>query len=379
MSRLSAYAVTAPGLEALTAAELNALGVETGTIEPGGVPFSTDVAGLYRANLELRTASRVLLRIATFRAIAFNELEKQARRLPWQALIAPEAVAGFRVTCKKSRLYHDGAVAERLERILVEQVPGARIGKPAREGDDDESGEAAQLIVVRIFRDRCAVSLDSSGALLHRRGYRLATGRAPLRETLAAAMLMASGWDVNAPLIDPMCGSGTIPIEAALMARRIPPGWRRGFAFERWPDFDPSLWSRIRAEAEGRMLPVAPSVIVGSDRDEGAIESARANAGRAGVAGDISFRRAAISGLEVPVEPGWLVTNPPYGVRVGERQRLRDLYAQFGNVVRKRLAGWRVAFVSSHPMLEGQAGLDLETRLEFSNGGIKVRLVAGRA
>ncbi len=377
MPPLSAYAVTAPGLEALTAAELTALGVETGDIEPGGVPFSSDQSGLYRANLELRTASRVLLRLGTFRAVAFNELEKQGRRLPWPSLLAPGAVVEFRVTCRKSRLYHDGAVAERFERILAEQLPGIRVGKPAGPGDDESSGAGSQLIVVRLFRDRCTVSLDSSGALLHRRGYRLDAGKAPLRETLAAAMLLAAEWDPASPLIDPMCGSGTIPIEAALIARRIPPGWRRGFAFERWPDFDPGLWSRIRAEADGRISPAAPASVIGSDRDEGAVESAISNAERAGVASDISFRRAAVSGLEVPPVPGWLVTNPPYGARVGERNRLRDLYAQLGNVARRRLPGWRLALLSAHPMLEGHTGLELTERLAFSNGGIRVRMMAG--
>jgi putative N6-adenine-specific DNA methylase len=382
MPPLSAYAVTAPGLEVLTEAELKGLGLETGPVEPGGVPFSADRAGLYRANLQLRTASRVLFRIGGFRAVAFNELEKQARRLPWDSLITPDSTVAFRVTCKKSRLYHDGAVEQRLQNLLTERIKGVRFGKIAKPAADGEEGEDAteqrsQLIVVRLFRDQCTIGLDSSGALLHRRGYRQAVAKAPLRENLAAALLLAVGWDGTTSLLDPMCGSGTIPIEAALLARRIPPGLRRGFAFEQWPDFDSALWTRIRGEAEALIRPAGSIDIAGSDRDEGAIEAALANATRAGVEQSVTFRRASISAIEARNGAGWLVTNPPYGVRVGDRARLRDLFAQLGNVARRRLPGWHLAFLSNHPSLEGQTGLALEPRLAFSNGGIRVRLMAG--
>ena len=400
MPPLRAYAVTAPGLEGLTAGELTALGLEAGPLEPGGIPFTTDRAGLYRANLQLRTASRVLLRVAEFRAVAFNELEKQAKRLPWDSLVAPNSAVAFRVTCKKSRLYHDGAVEERLQGVIAARIPGVRFDQAVEAAEANDAvaavgaGEAdvsavlpplpllpplspVQLLVVRIFRDQCTISLDSSGALLHRRGYRQAVAKAPLRENLAAALLLAAGWNGTEPLLDPMCGSGTIPIEAALLARRIPPGWTRTFGFEQWPDFDAVLWDRIRADAEESVLGEASISIVGSDRDEGAIEAATANAARAGVERDVTFHRAAISAVEHRATPGWLITNPPYGIRVGDRERLRNLFAQLGNVARRRLPGWHLALLSNHPSLEGQTGLALEPRLAFSNGGIRVRLMTG--
>jgi putative N6-adenine-specific DNA methylase len=241
--------------------------------------------------------------------------------------------------------------------------------------DDDQAG--SQLFVVRVVRDVCMVSADSSGALLHRRGYRRAVAKAPLRETLAAAMLIGSDWPGTVMLIDPMCGSGTIPIEAALVARRIAPGLHRPFAFQRWPGFDSGAWEQLVAETREGELPTAPAVLIGSDRDAGAVEAARANAERAGVLADITFEQRAISAVEPPQGAGWVVVNPPYGVRVSEAGSVRDLYASFGNVLRERFVGWRVGVLSPGEQLERQMGLELRERFTTVNGGIPVRLVTG--
>jgi putative N6-adenine-specific DNA methylase len=374
------YAVTAPGLEALTARELAGLGIQ-GAVEAGGVSWDGTAEQLYRANLALRTASRVLLRLGEFRARTFPELERHAAGIPWGRVLAPGRPVAFRVTCRKSRLYHEGAVAERLLRAAV-----AAGGTPAAEPRDAEEveGEAAQLFVVRFHRDVCQISADTTGALLHLRGYRQAVGRAPLRETLAAALLDAAGWDAAAPLVDPFCGSGTIPIEAALRARRIAPGLAgaerrpRAYAFEEWPAFDGALWERVVVAARAEILPAAAGPILGSDRDAGAIAAARSNAERAGVAGDIDFVRRPLSARAAPPGPGWLVSNPPYGVRVGERERLRDLYAAVGHIARERLPGWTVALLSGSERLDARTELGLEEILRTRNGGIPVRLVAGR-
>jgi putative N6-adenine-specific DNA methylase len=365
---LECFAVAGPGLEPLVAAELHALeqlhSLAVGETEPGGVSFRTGRAGLYAANLHLRIASRVLVRVGAFHASAFHELERHAARLPWREFVASGRPVAFRVTSRKSRLYHQDAIAQRLL--------AAAGGGTAPEGD------AAQEFVVRFFRDECTVSADASGELLHRRGYRLASAKAPLRETLAAAMLAGSDWNGSAPLVDPMCGSGTIPIEAALLARRIPPGMARRFAFMRWPGFDESAWEQLLRQARERALPRAPAPILGSDRDAGAVAASTANAERAGVAGDIEWCRAAISAIAPPPGPGWIVTNPPYGVRVGERRQLRDLYAQLGNVARRCCPGWEVAFLVAHRELERQTGLEPAVRFATENGGIRVRLVQGR-
>jgi len=244
-------------------------------------------------------------------------------------------------------------------------VPGLRTG--------EEDG--AQEFVVRVFRDVVTVSIDSSGALLNQRGYRLASAKAPLRENLGAAVLLGAGWDGARALLDPFAGSGTIPIEAALMARAIPPGWQRRFAFEEWPGFDASLWRDVRARAESNILPRAPGPILGSDRDSGAIAMAKANAERAGVGDDIEWSQASFSSAPRLDAGSWIVTNPPYGIRVGDPQKLRDLYARVGQLAREQYRDSTVALVAADPRLVAATQSPFREALRFRNGGIPVRLV----
>jgi putative N6-adenine-specific DNA methylase len=319
----------------------------------------------------------------------------------------------FRVTCRKSRLYHSDAVAERLAAALARRVGGTAgsVDVVSHDGgDDDEAAEeeereldggdaggggvggveGAQLFTARIVHDRCVVSADSSGALLHLRGYRQAVAKAPLRETLAAAILLGAGWDGTTPLVDPMCGSGTIAIEGAMIARRLAPGRARDFAFMRWPGFDADAWRGALERAESTALASSPAPIRASDRDAGAIEAARANAARAGVSADVELATQALSHAEPPPPPppegaahGWptglVAVNPPYGVRVGERDRLRNLYAQLGKLLSARFAGWRLALLSADRTLDAQVGLALEEVLHTTNGGIPVRLSVSSA
>lgn len=363
--RYDAFLVVAPGLEAVAALELAGIGITPAGTETGGVSFRASKADLYAANLHLRTASRVLVRLAAFHAAAFWELEKQARRVPWDLVVAPGARVRFTVTSRKSRLSHQGAIAERLLAAITARV------RDSAEGEKT----GAQEFVVRLLHDTVTVSADSSGALLHQRGYRLATARAPLRETLAAAMLLGAGYDGSAPLVDPFMGSGTIPIEAAMMARRMAPGRSRRFAFEDWPTLNRPAWERLQAEARSRELPRAPASILGSDRDAGAVDAAKANAARAEVAEDIAFEGSALSTLRVQGRSGWLVTNPPYGVRVGVARDLRDLYARLGQMARTTLASWTVALLGADPSLTGQTGLEFREGWRSRNGGIPVRLL----
>ena len=375
------YAIVAPGLEQLTADELRTIGITPGAIEPGGVEFSTDDAGVLTANLRLRTVSRVIVRIAEFRATAFHELERLARTVRWEEFVAPGAAARLRTTCRKSRLYHSDAVAQRVGDAIKRGVPGVTITGMKRESDDDVEDEAptpaAQLFLVRFQNDVCTISVDSSGELLHRRGYRLATAKAPLRETLAAAMLLAAGYDGSAPVMDPMCGAGTIAIEAALIARRIAPGLSRTFACEQWPGAPLNNFAELRAAAHAGTLARAPSPIVASDRDAGAATATLANAERAGVAGDIEVRRGALSGIIPPPGNGLVIANPPYGVRASSGTDVRNLYAQLGNVARTKCAGWTLAFLSADRAMDAQVKLPLVESLKFKNGGIPVRLMQG--
>ena len=375
------FAIAAPGLSPLVAAELRELaplGVRDLVEHAEGVAFAGGADALLAANLWLRTASRVLVRLATFRARTFFELERKANAVPWSDVIGAVRPVSLRVTCRKSKLYHSGAVAQRVQAAIERRMGGVELREMEEEVEDDAP---SQLVVVRVAHDLCTISADASGALLHRRGYRQAVAKAPLRETLAAAALLGSGWRGVTPLLDPMCGSGTIAIEGALIARRIAPalaGAGRRFAFMDWPGYEPSRWRRLIARAKESELPAAVASIVASDRDSGAIEGARSNAERAKVSQDVRFSVASLSETEAPQAEGWLVTNPPYGVRVGESDALRNLYARLGQLARERLPGWHVALLSADPRLEAQTRLPFEPRLTTSNGGIRVRLMVAR-
>ena len=382
------FAATAPGLEALAAAELQPLLATPPVAEAGGVAFSADPAELYGANLWLRTASRVTVRLAEFTAVSFRDLERFARRVPWETVTGRDRPLRLRVTCRKSKLYHSDAVAERVADAVAHRVGGDgafdTAGPDADEPDaaaDVDRGDDAQLLVVRFLHDRCTISADSSGALLHRRGYRQAVGKAPLRETLAAAVLLGSGYDGTGPLVDPLCGAGTIPIEAAMIARRLAPGRARRFAFERWPGFDARAWDALRADADERARPRAPHPIFGSDRDAGAVRAAADNAERAGVAGDLTLRVHALSAAPVPDArgPGWLATNPPYGKRVGDTDALRDLWARLGQFAAVRCPGWQVAVLAPDAPLGRQLALPVRPVLRTTNGGLPVQVLAGTA
>ena len=394
-SRLELFASTAPGLESIAAGELKTLGIR-GRQEIGGVGFATDLDGLYQANLWVRTASRVVVRLGRFHASTFYELERRAKKLPWESFLPASGPVRLRVTCRKSRLYHSDAVAERVLSVIskaasrsIPVIPGfndertsanrAEGAEHADETDDTETGTgvdgSAQLFIVRIVHDEVEISADSSGELLHRRGYRQEIAKAPLRETLAAAMVLASGWRSGEPLLDPMCGSGTIPIEAAMIARGIAPGLQRRFQFMGWPGFNPSHWNSVLEKARDSATHSGER-IRGSDRDGGAIQAAMRNAERAGVADTIEFREGAISGAiagidDVGDRTGWVLTNPPYGIRIGESEDLRNLYATVGAGLRAK-AGWRLGVLTSDTGLVGQTRLPMVPRFATRNGGIPV-------
>lgn len=352
------------------ARELRALG-ERPRAEDGGVSWSGDARSVMRANLWLRTATRVLVRVAKFSATSFAELERNAKRVPWERFVGPGRAIEFAVTARKSKLIHTTAIAERLATAAKTKT------RDPRPKTQDQS--STQLFVVRVIRDEFEISADSSGELLHMRGYRQAVGKAPIRETLAAALLIAAEWNGDAPLIDPFCGSGTIPIEAALIARRIAPGINRSFALLSWPGADLATWTDLFREARAGELPRAPIAIHGSDRDKGAIASSSANAERAGVLADIEFTQRSVSAIAPPTGPGMLATNPPYGVRASSKTDVRNLYAQLGNVVRSKLPGWRVALFSAQERLTAETHLTTKPLFRTTNGGIKISAVLADA
>jgi putative N6-adenine-specific DNA methylase len=372
-----------PGIEPVLARELGELGIEGRQVQ-GGVEWKGGWLSLIRANLELRVAGRVLVTVGEFRARALGELERKAGAVAWDERL-PQGPVRFRVSASRSRLNHARAVAERLQRASGREPPPeteAPDADPDEADDQTEPGNQGTLVLARIHRDQVTLRLDASGAHLHRRGYRFRVGTAPLRETLAAAALLASGWRREQPLADPFCGSGTIPLEAALMARRIPPGLSgaqrlpRPWALEGWPGFPEDLLAEVVGRARENILPRAPAPILGSDRDGRVLEAARANAEAAGVEEDVTFQEAPATRAPLPEgpEPGWIVTNPPYGIRLGERRGLRKLYQALGQAFRGPWGGWNLALLSGDPVLTRELGLSLEEGFRTRHGGREVRL-----
>lgn len=363
--RHQTFAVCAPGLEPLLRDELIDLGLRRPRVTAGGVTFDATTRQLYAVNVWSRVATRVLVRAASFRARTFEAFERGLAAVDWQPWLGGDAGVRVRVTSNRSRLYHTGAIEERVHRAL---------GAAAHDDED------APLVVVRIVDDDVLVSVDSSGAALYKRGWRASSAKAPLRETLAASMVVASGWTRDQPLVDPFCGSGTIAIEAALLAAGRAPGAHRTFAFERWPSFEPGTMASVRAttRVEARSTPA----IVVRDRDEGAIETTLENAARAGVADAIEARRASVSELvqlgHLASTEGWILSNPPFGRRVSPRGDLRDLFARFGDAARAALPAWHVGLLIADARAAGHARLALRTLFSTRTGGVPVQFVVGR-
>lgn len=358
------FAATAPGLESVCAAEAESLGMKEIRIYGGGVEFSGGLQEVYRANLWMRTAGRILVRVGAFGCRDFPELFRRSVRLPWGKFIRPGTAVKIQAVCRRSRLMHTG----RIQETIAEAIERA-LGASPVEGPE-------QIVFVRLEDDRCCVSVDSSGELLHRRGYRLRSGPAPMRETMAAGVLRLLDWSGNIPLLDPLCGSGTLVVEGALLASNLPPGRDRAFSFMRWPGSRPGLWEALLQEA-GQIRRDEVPLIRGSDSDEQVLSVARQNADRAGILTRIELLRADLVSLVPPASEGLLVCNPPYGGRLGSGEDLRPFFRTLGEVCR-RFHGWQVSFLSPDESLSRAAGLPLRTVARLSNGGIPVALMAAR-
>lgn len=353
-----------PGFEPLLAGEARAAGFAGVAECPGGVTCRGGWPDVWRANLVLRGASRVLVRIGGFRAFHLAQLDKRARRFPWGDFLRPGVTVRVEATCRRSKIYHTGAATQRIVRALVETLGAREAGE----------GEAAIRLMARIEDDLVTFSLDTSGEPLHRRGHKVAVNKAPLRETMAAMFLGDCGYDGTGPVLDPMCGSGTFVIEAAEIAAGLMPGRSRAFAFEDFAGFDAPAWAAMKAAARPR---VPAARFFGSDRDAGAVRMSKDNAERAGVGDFCTFSCHPVSDLARPEgPPGLVMVNPPYGARIGgNRNLLFGLYAALGGVLKERFGGWRVGLVTSDAGLAKATGLPFAAPgPEIPHGGIKVRL-----
>ncbi|MCB4457448.1 THUMP domain-containing class I SAM-dependent RNA methyltransferase [Leisingera sp. McT4-56] len=361
-STFEIFLTAPPGLEQALLAEAKELGFATPKAVPGGVTVQGNWSEVWRANLCLRGAARVLARIGEFRAFHLAQLDKRSRKFPWSEVLRPDVPVKVEVaTNKKSKIYHAGAAAQRVEKAIAETL-GAPVTK-----------DAELTVKLRIEDNLCVFSVDTSGEGLHKRGHKSAVGKAPMRENLAALFLRECGYDGAEPVVDPMCGSGTFVIEAAEIAKGLLPGRSRSFAFEQLATFDADAWAELKQQGETRETGM---LFYGSDRNAGAVEMAAANADRAGVADCTRFSQAAVSDLQRPDgPPGLVIVNPPYGARIGNKKLLYALYGALGQVLTERFSGWRVGIVTSETSLAKATNLPfLPFGAPVAHGGLKIRL-----
>lgn len=365
------FATVARGLEPLAAEELLRLGART--VKPGfcGVEFQGDRALLYRVNLWARLPFRVLVRIGEFRCHDGDSLYQGIQTINWQTHLSPAHTLAVDATGKTGYLNHTHFNALQVKNAIVEQQQ-RRTGR--RSSVDVQTPDVR--VNVHLHRNRCVVSLDSSGHSLHRRGYRSAVGQAPLKETLAAALIFLTGWRPELPFIDPLCGSGTLPLEAGFIALNIAPGlFCKEFGFQRWPDFDRPLWQTLVEEARTQRRDQLPDLIWGCDRDPDVIAQAQANAEVCGLQDQVQFFQQDLADLAAPSDRGVIMCNPPYGHRLGQSEELAALYRLLGDVLKQRFKGWTAYVLSGNKALAQAIRLKSSQRMPVLNGSLPCQLM----
>lgn len=371
------FAATAPGLETICREELRVL-LPSGTpmaIVEGGVKFEGRLHDCYLADLNLRTANRLLMRIESFHAANFRELEKNLIAVPWELFILQDTPTHIRVTSRHSRLYHKDAVAGRVQASIA-----LRFAQNEFSGEASPEPAVTQQIFVRLSDNRFTLSIDSSGDLLHKRGIKPRAAKAPIRETLAAAALILSGYTGTEPLVDPMCGSGTFAIEAALIAQKIPPGRFRDFAFMEWPSFQPKRWQHMKKAAKKKIVRKNTPFIFASDRDDRAaceLEDSVTQHGLSGIVAVSTRDFFDLSPTELTNRPGLVTLNPPFGRRLGLRRESEALFLSVCERLKKEYKGWKFVLISLNPRLAGMIPFRSTTHL-LPHGGLKVALMTGR-
>jgi len=355
------FLATAPGLESALYDEVRNKGFKRVKATKGGVTIVGGWPEVWRANLWVRGASRVLARVGSFKALHLAQLASLSRELPWGEILNPEYTFCVEVSCSKSRIYHSDAAAERIERAISDSLKIST------------SSHADIKVMARIDRDICTLSIDTSGELLHKRGYKAAINKAPMRENMAALFLQQCGYKGTEPVFDPMCGSGTFVIEAAEIAARLNPGRARNFAFEKLVTFDRQAWENMRNVKRKGETDIH---FYGSDRDSGAIKMSVENAERAGIDNLTEFKQQSISDIIPPTSTtGLIILNSPYGSRIGDRNKILPLYQTLGRVLLDRFKGWRIGIITSEKSLAQATALPfLPTKASVQHGGLRVNL-----
>jgi len=363
------FATCPRGLEPLLAEELQQLKAENIHAVGGGVEFSGDFPLCYRANLESRIASRILWQVATDRYRNEDDIYRTAYALPWNNWFEPERTIRVDVSAIKCPLKSLNFITLKIKDAVCDKIrrlSGRRPSVDTRQPDVPIHGHLTD----RDF----TLYLDTTGDPLFKRGRRIAQGEAPLRENLAAGILRLTGWLPGIPLLDPMCGSGTFLLEAAQMALDVAPGLGRHFAFEKLKNFAERLWHELLQQSAARQKPRVSLPIYGSDLSNEAIKSARTNLAAAGLEKVVSLRQANVLEISAPAKEGVIVTNPPYGVRLGDQQELAEFYPKLGDVLKKKFSGWRTYIFSADMRLPKLIRLAASKRTPLFNGPLECRL-----
>lgn len=366
MNRIELIAPCHFGLEAVLKREILDLGYEISSVEDGRVTFQGDAEAVCRANIFLRTAERVLLKVGSFQAVSFEELFEKTKALPWEAYIPKDGKFWVtKASSVKSRLFSPSDIQSVMKKAMVR-----RLQEHYHMEWFPEDG-AEYPVRVFLMKDQVTVGIDTSGASLHKRGYREVSGKAPITETLAAALIMLTPWRGDRILVDPFCGSGTFPIEAAMMAANIAPGMNRSFTAEKWTNLIPKkLWYDTVDEAGDLIREPEETDIQGYDADEDVIRIARRNAAEAGVENMIHFQRRDVRDLSHPKKYGFIITNPPYGERLEDKKDLPELYRAFGESFR-RLETWSAYMITSYEDAERYFGRKADKNRKIYNGMLK--------
>ncbi|WP_254174591.1 THUMP domain-containing class I SAM-dependent RNA methyltransferase [Planktothrix pseudagardhii] len=365
------FATVAKGLEVIAAQELERLGAENVRPEFTGVHFTGSRKLLYRVNLWGRTLFRVLVPIAEFPCANAQQLYQEVQNINWTEYLSPLNTFAVNCTGKNEALNHTHFTALQVKNAIIDQQR-LEFG----ERSDININNPDLWINLHLHENHGILSLDSSGTSLHRRGYRPAVGLAPLKESLASALLEMAEWHPNLPFLDPLCGSGTLPIEASLKALNIAPGlFRETFGFMKWKDFDAKLWQSLKHEALEAQLTILPAPIMGSDQDGDILNQAFENAQRCGVADQIRLQQLELSQIEPPADQGVIICNPPYGERLGEVEELAGLYKQLGDTFKQRFKGWTAYILTGNKTLGKQVGLRTSRRIAVYNGSLPCTLL----
>jgi putative N6-adenine-specific DNA methylase len=365
------FATCARGLESILADELHALQARDVAVGRGGVAFAGDKSLLYKSNLRLRTAVRVLRPVLDAPVTSPEELYAAVQNLDWEEFLTPDHTLAVDCNVRDSHITHSQYAARKVKDAICDQFVSRCGRRPSVDTERPTVG-----FNLHIYRNNAVLSLDSSWDSLHKRGYRPKLTKAPLNEALAAGLILRTSWHGDVPFVDPLCGSGTLPIEAAWIATNRPPGLtRKHFGFMGWMDFDVQMWTEIRDEAREGVSKRLAHPVIGSDERRDAIEHSRTNARTAGVGHLIHFDMRALHHFEPPAgTPGVLICNPPYGERIGEEPELRVLYRKLGELFR-RLPGWTPWVFTGNPRLAAMIDLPRAEEVPFYNGRIPCRLI----